>query len=266
MLATVRAALTSTVDRLVHAAAGERPLLEPAIASCTAGACHVRRLDDDVRRDLRRRGSLPACGRTSARRRVTAGAPRRPGCAVCSCERRQRRARSASRRRSDRREERAGAGRGRRSRPRCGSRRRRGWSRRRNGTRTSVDAGRRASRAAPGSTVSEPSTRPRRRGSSPRRTSANVASPVRNMPAIATITVRPEIEHRAARGGGGGLERRPFAPPRRALLALALQVEHRVVDADREPDQEHDRAGPASSTGSTLARAARPGRTSRTRP
>ena len=70
---------------------------------------------------------------------------------------------------------------------------------------------------------------------------AKVASPVRNMPAIATITVKAGDEHRVAGGGGCGLDRRPLAPAGGALLALPLQVEHRVVDADREPDQEHDR-------------------------
>ena len=50
-------------------------------------------------------------------------------------------------------------------------------------------------------------------------------------------------EHRAAGGRGRDLERRPLAAPRGAFLALALQVEQRVVDADGEPDQEHHRRG-----------------------
>ena len=49
-------------------------------------------------------------------------------------------------------------------------------------------------------------------------------------------------QDRASRGGGGSLESRALALARRALFALALQVEHRVVDADRQPDQQHDRA------------------------
>ena len=48
-------------------------------------------------------------------------------------------------------------------------------------------------------------------------------------------------EHRASRGGGGDLERSLRAPARCPLLPLALQVEHRVVDPDRETDQEHHR-------------------------
>ena len=60
------------------------------------------------------------------------------------------------------------------------------------------------------------------------------------MPAIAIITVTPEMSTDAARRGGGGLERRPVRPSGGAFLTLALQVEERVVDADREPDeQEH---------------------------
>ena len=45
-------------------------------------------------------------------------------------------------------------------------------------------------------------------------------------------------EHRAAGRGCRSLDRGPRAPSGRTLLALALQVEHRVVDADREPDEQ----------------------------
>ncbi len=48
-------------------------------------------------------------------------------------------------------------------------------------------------------------------------------------------TARPEVDC-------GSLERGALALARGTFLALALQVEHRVVDADREPDQQHDRA------------------------
>ena len=34
-----------------------------------------------------------------------------------------------------------------------------------------------------------------------------IGLPANSSPAIAVITVRPEIEHRAARGGGGDLHR-----------------------------------------------------------
>ena len=45
-------------------------------------------------------------------------------------------------------------------------------------------------------------------------------------------------QHGAAGGRGGGLERGRVAAPGGALLALAAQVEERVVDADRQPDQQ----------------------------
>ena len=44
--------------------------------------------------------------------------------------------------------------------------------------------------------------------------------------------------HRAARGRRRRRQRRRFAAPRFALLALAAQVEHRVVDSHREADQQ----------------------------
>ena len=47
-------------------------------------------------------------------------------------------------------------------------------------------------------------------------------------------------EHRATGSCGRGLERVPLAPAGGAFLPLAPQVEHRVVDADREPDQQHE--------------------------
>ena len=45
-------------DRLVHPAAGERPLLEPADRASHRRRVHVRRLDDDVRRERRARERL----------------------------------------------------------------------------------------------------------------------------------------------------------------------------------------------------------------
>ena len=52
---------------------------------------------------------------------------------------------------------------------------------------------------------------------------------------------QPGDEDRAARRRCCGLECGLFATTGGALLTLALQIEHRVVDADREPDQEDDR-------------------------
>ena len=72
-------------------------------------------------------------------------------------------------------------------------------------------------------------------------------------------------QHRPSRGGGSRLERGPLAPALRAFLTLAPEVEHRVVDADREPDQEHERrhlVRPSGARGSPL----RPARRWRTRP
>ena len=51
----------------------------------------------------------------------------------------------------------------------------------------------------------------------------------------------PGNEHRAARCCGGNLERGRRAPAGRTLLTLSAQIEQRVVHADREPDQQHDR-------------------------
>ena len=48
-------------------------------------------------------------------------------------------------------------------------------------------------------------------------------------------------QHRAARRRRGCLQCRPLAASGSPFLAFPLQIEHRVVDADREADQEHDR-------------------------
>ena len=52
---------------------------------------------------------------------------------------------------------------------------------------------------------------------------------------------QPGNEHRPARRRRGSLERSFLAATRGTLLALALQVEHRVVDAHGEPDQQDER-------------------------
>ena len=70
---------------------------------------------------------------------------------------------------------------------------------------------------------------------------ANVVSPVMSMPAIARITVMPEM--RTERPEVAAAASSAAAPGRLPVLAFTLQVEHRVVDADREPDQEHDCGG-----------------------
>ena len=89
-----------------------------------------------------------------------------------------------------------------------------------------------------GSTVSEPTTA----------TATTMIVPVAN---DVKVDAPPEVharhgdhhrqardEHRPPRGRRGSRQRRLFAAPRFALLALAAQVEHRVVDADRQADQQ----------------------------
>ena len=61
----------------------------------------------------------------------------------------------------------------------------------------------------------------------------NVLSPEKNMPAIAIITVMPGDEHGPTRRRRGGLEGGRLAASGAPLVALAADVEQRVVDADR---------------------------------
>ena len=67
-----------------------------------------------------------------------------------------------------------------------------------------------------------------------------MASPVRNKPAIATITVKPEMSTERPELRGGSLERGARAQPGGPFLSFAPKVEHRVVDTHGEPDQQHD--------------------------
>ena len=62
---------------------------------------------------------------------------------------------------------------------------------------------------------------------------------------------QPGDEDGAPGGRRRRLERGLFAATRRALFAFPLQIEHRVVDTDGEPDQEDDRRTPTSDIGST---------------
>ena len=114
-----------------------------------------------------------------------------------------------------------------------------------------------------GRTVSEPSTAiGDDERSSRRRTTRTSRRRSGTCPAIATITVSPEISTErpevAAAASSAARSLRPGGP----LLAFALQVEHRVVDADREPDQEHHR-GRLHRDRQERGSAARSGRTSR---
>ena len=121
-------------------------------------------------------------------------------------------------------------------RPSPSSRRRR-WT---NGTRSRSTLSPSLESSA-GSTVSDPSIGDGDHDHRGHPEGARSPSPAKSMPAMATITVAPGDEHRAARRGRGYLERVLLAPPGGPFLAFALQVEHRVVDPDGEADQEHQR-------------------------
>ena len=69
-----------------------------------------------------------------------------------------------------------------------------------------------------------------------------VALPVINRPAIATITVSPEIRIALPEVAGCGRERFLLALARGTFLPFPSQVEQRVVDADRKPDQQDHRS------------------------
>ena len=94
-----------------------------------------------------------------------------------------------------------------------------------------------------GRTVREPSTATATTRIVAMPSEANVPSPVRNMPAIATITVSPEMSTERPDVAAAASSAACRAAPGCALLALALEVEHRVVDADRKADQQHHRVG-----------------------
>ena len=100
--------------------------------------------------------------------------------------------------------------------------------------------------------------RRRRRGSCRWRSAVNVGAPARYMPAIAVITVRPETSTARPEVAAAASMASSFVAPRRALLAGAAQVEQRVVDADREADQQHDVAIDSSTGASWLTRPTRP--------
>ena len=69
--------------------------------------------------------------------------------------------------------------------------------------------------------------------------------PDRNMPDIATTTVSPDTSTERPEVAAAIRSAVSGSRPRVALLALAAQVEHAVVDAHRQADQQHHRAGRA---------------------
>ena len=95
--------------------------------------------------------------------------------------------------------------------------------------------------SAAGSTVSDPTMAIATTVIVASANEAKPGSPVRNMPDIAIMTVMPET--RTARPGRRcrGLERSLLGAPSGSFLALSLEVEHRVVDADCETDEQDDR-------------------------
>ena len=93
-----------------------------------------------------------------------------------------------------------------------------------------------------GRTVSDPSTATATTRIVAAPNPLNVGSPVRNIPAIAMITVSPEMSTERPDVAAAISSASSSLLPSRALLTLPLQIEHRVVDADGEPDQEDDRS------------------------
>ena len=67
-----------------------------------------------------------------------------------------------------------------------------------------------------------------------------IGLPEKNMPAMAAMTVKPEISTArpevAAATSSAAADERPLV----ALLDHPAHVEHRVVDADGEADEHHD--------------------------
>ena len=115
-----------------------------------------------------------------------------------------------------------------------------------------------------GSTVSEANTAMATTRIAPSANEMNVLSPLMNMPAIATITVTPEISTARPDVAAAVSSAPRSLAPGGALLALAPQVEQRVVDADREPDQQDDRRQVGVDRAGSRS-GARPGRARRSR-
>ena len=94
-----------------------------------------------------------------------------------------------------------------------------------------------------------PAARSRRRARRPPTTSmAPIASevnmpPATSIPLIATTTVMPEMSDRAAGGRAGGRDRLAHRAPAARSSRERRMHEQRVVDADREPDEQHQGLG-----------------------
>ena len=109
-----------------------------------------------------------------------------------------------------------------------------------------------------GRTVTEPSIATATTMIVPVREADERLEPVKNMPAIATITVRPETSTARPEVAAAASSALARLRPARPLLALAAQVEQRVVDADGEADQQDHRVDGLVTGMIWLGRATRP--------
>ena len=91
-----------------------------------------------------------------------------------------------------------------------------------------------------GSTVIEPSIATATTRMPPVANDMNVGSLDRYMPAIAIITVKPETSTARPEVAAAASIAASLLRPGSAFLALAPQVEQRVVDADGEADEQDD--------------------------
>ena len=246
-------------DRLEHWPAGERPLLElrdrrPHRGRPTFGALTTTLAGSPAR------GRPAACGCRSGSIASDSGKRLGPGAREVQLERRHGHCQQQPAR-EDRREHRPAqdAVDDRAPDPAFAVAAR---SRPTNGTRPlSTLSPSRESRA--GSTVSEPSTATA--------TTSIVATPKRREPLVAgqEHPGHRDDHRQARRSARSGRRSRPrprerlLAPPGSAFLSFALEVEHRVVDADRKPDQQHHPPTPPWSIGRTWLGSADQARTSR---
>ena len=155
-------------------------------------------------------------------------------------ERRQRE-REAARRPRARPRRPAGAARGRARSPRRATRR---FHCRRGGRGTGSVPGRRdgpSFASSAGRIDSEPISATATISIAPTAIEVKTALPVKSIPAIAISTVRPGDEDRVPRCAGSLQQRIAVREAARPLLALAAEVEERVVDPDGHPDQQDHR-------------------------
>ena len=103
-----------------------------------------------------------------------------------------------------------------------------------------------------GRTVSEPTIATPTTRIVPVAIEAKPLSPVKYMPAMAAMTVKPEISTARPDVAAAAASAASAIAARPALLALAADVEERVVDADGEAD-EHDHRGEVLRRGRELA-------------